>query len=68
MDMILFQSVLACAIASPLPPEPCRDGVGISPAAYVPLRQWQRERQAPETGSLGRTSVAVMACPFTFLP
>jgi hypothetical protein len=65
--MILFQSVLACAIVSPLPPEPCRDG-GYLSAAYVPLRPWQRAQQAPETGSLGRTSVAVMACPFTFLP
>ena len=30
MDMILFQFILACAIASPLPPEHGRDGVGIS--------------------------------------
>jgi hypothetical protein len=36
--------------------------------AYFPFRQWQRVRQAPETGSLGRTSVAVIACPFKFLP
>jgi hypothetical protein len=30
MDMILFQFILACAIASPLSPEHGRDGVGIS--------------------------------------
>jgi hypothetical protein len=30
MDMILFQFILAGAIASPLPPEHGRDGVGIS--------------------------------------
>jgi hypothetical protein len=32
MDMILFQSVLACAVASLLPPEPCQDGAG----GYLP--------------------------------
>ena len=32
MDMIPFQSILACAIAFPLPLEPCRDAVGISPS------------------------------------
>jgi hypothetical protein len=67
MDMILFQSILPCAIASPLPPEPRRDG-GTSPFAYFPLRQGQRARQAPDAGSLGRTSVAVMVCPSQFLP
>ena len=67
MDMILFPSILPCAIAFPLPPEPCRDG-GTSPFAYFPLRQGQRLRQAPDAGSLGWTSVAVMVCPFTFLP
>jgi len=30
MDMILFQFILACAIASPLPPELWGDGVSIS--------------------------------------
>jgi len=68
MDMILFQSILPCAIASPLPPGLCGDAVGISPFAYFPLRQWQRARQTPDAGSLGRTSVAVIVCPFTFLP
>ena len=40
----------------------------VSPVGYFPLRQRQRVRQAPETGSLGGTSVAVIACPFKFLP
>lgn len=65
--MIFFQSMVACPIASPLPPEPCRDE-GISPFAYFPLRHGQRARQAPDAGPLGWTSVAVMVRPFTFLP
>jgi len=56
--MILFQSILTCVVASPLPPGHCREG-GL-PVAYFPLRQGQRVRQVPETGSLGRTSVAVI--------
>jgi hypothetical protein len=65
MDMILFQSVLVGAIASPVPPEHGREGF---PVAYFAARQQQRVWQAPETGSLGRTSVAVIACPFKFRP
>jgi len=68
MDTILFQSILSCAIASPLPPGLGGDAVGISQFAYAPLRQGQRARQTPDAGSLGRTSVAVMVRPFTFLP
>ncbi len=45
-----------------------RGGGGYLPVAYFPLRQGQRARQTPDAGSLGRTSEAVMVCPFTFLP
>ena len=38
------------------------------PGAYLPVRQWQRVRHAPDAGSLGRTSVAVIARPFRLRP